>query len=285
LGLKVLADLILRPARSRRYFTNSTASGTSPDREPIVVARLDEIRDRFALADACTHLDKAALLGDGERRKGDLLVAININDGDPAAPLPKREGAWRLVVRFTGDPPSALALFEAEERLKQAVGRAPNWFQLMGVADHPARFSLPLRYREGWLAFTWRNGDLVFKLAVSLLGQWELLAQFPDAAGRINNDIRDLVSIELVVELLRFFVAFATAFSGEKTTGRIEAELSEIADKWTTSVPWSKNYAPASGRAEEASVVTSELRWEPAGGGRTGHDVVIRLVRELLAGR
>jgi hypothetical protein len=28
LGLKVLADLILRPARSRRYFTNSTGSGT-----------------------------------------------------------------------------------------------------------------------------------------------------------------------------------------------------------------------------------------------------------------
>jgi hypothetical protein len=29
-GLKVLADLILRPARSRRYFTNSTWSGASP---------------------------------------------------------------------------------------------------------------------------------------------------------------------------------------------------------------------------------------------------------------
>jgi EAL domain-containing protein (putative c-di-GMP-specific phosphodiesterase class I) len=30
-GLKVLADLILRPARSRRYFTNSTWSGASPE--------------------------------------------------------------------------------------------------------------------------------------------------------------------------------------------------------------------------------------------------------------
>jgi hypothetical protein len=30
LGLCVLADLILRPARSRRYFTISTRSGTSP---------------------------------------------------------------------------------------------------------------------------------------------------------------------------------------------------------------------------------------------------------------
>jgi hypothetical protein len=41
-GLKVLADLILRPARSRRYFTNSTWSGASPSALPAVLGDLDE---------------------------------------------------------------------------------------------------------------------------------------------------------------------------------------------------------------------------------------------------
>ncbi len=37
MGLKVLADLILRPARSRRYFTNSTAFGTFPSGKRAIV--------------------------------------------------------------------------------------------------------------------------------------------------------------------------------------------------------------------------------------------------------
>jgi hypothetical protein len=35
LGAQFLADLILRPARSRRYFTNSTGLGTSLTVKPI----------------------------------------------------------------------------------------------------------------------------------------------------------------------------------------------------------------------------------------------------------
>ena len=250
---------------------------------PLATVKIDEIRDPIALADACAHLDRAALLGDG-RKPGELTMADHNDVHDPAAPLPPRSDACRLVVRFTFPRRDPWPLHTAEALLRTAIGRAPCWHRVFDGVDHPIGYRLGVRHRDGWVGVETARGGVSVKLAVSLLGQSELSAYLPRSPTRFGNTDVVAISTDSMVLLLRFFTAFLRNFYEPTAGGPLSAELHDVEGVAMSAVPWTKNYRTPFGATRESSILTGEVGWAPAGKGNwLGASMVARLVQDLGA--
>lgn len=139
------------------------------DDEPLAVALLPEITNARDLARLCALFDSRALLGD-HGDDADMVMALNNDENHPSMPLPKMEGCYRVIFRFTPAEERRVPLFEVEETLR-AITRKDGSDRWLRPSNRDPDDDFPAAVDDGWVAIDSEVPVQAQRIAMSTLGE------------------------------------------------------------------------------------------------------------------
>ncbi len=155
---------------------------------PLAIVDLHEVRTADDLAGLCAHFDKHALIGATPMELGELEVGAR--DESPWSPVAAREGAYRVVFRFTPTGPEVIMpLAQIEQRLRSAI---LSFFdpRLVREAETRGESLARMEMLGGWVwaDFSTPPG-LAERIAVSRFGQVHISASItsPTPSGQAQS--------------------------------------------------------------------------------------------------
>jgi len=286
------AFLAARSAGSCRFvlvsnFDELRLYDISNNLNPIAVAHVADVDTRRDLANLQSHFDYSAIIGTA-RREPDMALVRSYSDDHPAAPIPPRDGCYRVIARYTPAEEHEHALFEIEDFLRSRILEVPTWFRIIEPPSYQRRLRLPVAFADGWasVAGASTTNRCAVRVAMSLDGDVLVSATCtPESIGGIGGRDRAQIDLEWVGVVLRFHASLIGAiYDGKRvldSAGTFGAELRDVAEAAALMNSMLKTSSPNAGVAIADRLETVDVH---RGNAMTSTpSVVARLLCDLAA--